>query len=192
MSSDQDLQRQLDAQEEREARSAAMSRSSEMAREAFTEHLKNPEFLDKLQDHGLDNSLIFDWIEDELGPLVSGANIIGNRRAEYEHKTEWLNLNEVERVITERQPGRHLRENDAMLAVSQKAHKTDRDRRRPYLSDERRVIRQTGDIVTNMQSMRKNGQGVESVTTATAEQRTVKTEAEDSQSLSEKAAGLLD
>lgn len=158
------------------ANRAAMASASQQAQET----LFNPHFFDELRDPDVDSEL-YDWLEDELGPVLSGAHIVGNRDEHYEHQQQWLNQNRAERQIAERTPGRLLRNNPYLLAVAQDVSSpSDPAFREPMTQPKRRVTRDAYDVATTLQSLSVGGYGLDSVTTATAESRVVKNDREKS------------
>lgn len=146
-------------------------------------HLKNPEFLKQLQDPDVDTDL-FDWVQDEFGPVFSGAHILGNRSEHYEHQQELLNRNKVERMVAERSPGRLLRDNPKMNALAQGIQGTPQypnptqnpAYRGPLTSRKERVIRDAGEVMTNRETLSIDARGLDAVATATVENRTVSNE----------------
>lgn len=171
-------QERMRASEEKQAGADASHAAQKMATSAVHERLQNPEFLDKLRDEDVDNEL-FPWISDELGPMLSGAHIIGNRAQDYEREAKWLDMNEGERLVAEANPGRLLRENESVLRIAQGAHKDDVRYRPPAQQDEKRVIRDAMEVSTNLKTLAVGAKGLESVTTATAENRVVRNDQED-------------
>lgn len=175
---------------ERQSHQAA----TRVATEQDREKIKNPEFLAQLQDADVDSDL-YDWVEDEFGPVFSGAHILGDRGEYYEEQQEFLNRNKVERMVAERKPGRLLRENPKLLALAQgfqgtreKPDPTDHPEfRTPISSRKRRVVRDAGEIATTRQTLAIGGRGVDAVATATVENRTVTNEQRDHNRAAEKA-----
>lgn len=161
--------------------------ATQMAAEQAQELVKNPKFLAELQEADLDSD-VFDWVEDELGPLVSGAHIIGNRSEHYEEQQMWLNRNKVERMICERSPGRLLRENREMHALAQgvrhwkvgEGPESDQAYRAPITSRKKRVVRDSEEVITSRQSLSIDGRGLDAVANATVENRSVQSEQQQS------------
>jgi hypothetical protein len=178
MSTENDLNRRQRYEDERTARNAAAQASQQMASSAIEERLQNPEFLDKIQDPDADSDL-HDWVSDELGPLLSGAHVLGNREREgYERQIKWLGQNKAERLVTEANPGRLLKQHEDVLQVFQSA-KDDQELTQPMRQEERRVMRDGMEVVTNRKSLAAGNTGLDSVTTATAENRVVQNKQED-------------
>lgn len=177
----EELQDKMRMREQQQAGADASQSAQRMASQKVSEHLQNPEFLDKLRDADVDSDL-FPWVEDELGPLTSGAHIIGNRSRGYEREAKWINLNRAERLNTEANPGRLLRENESMLKIAQGADHPEKEMTEPKTQDEKRVTRDAMEVVTNLQTLAVENKGLESVTTATAENRVVRSEQEDTSS----------
>jgi hypothetical protein len=163
-------------QQQQDSNRAAMSA---IAQEEM-EYYKNPEFLKQLQDPDVDTEL-WDWVEDEWGPAFSGAHILGQREESYEEQQSLLNRNAAERMIAERTPGRLLRENPRMLAISQGITGTDEHPdptnhpafREPLTTRKERVVRSSAEVMTNRQTLSIGGRGIDAVSSATVENRTV-------------------
>lgn len=188
---DTQTQEQVDAQTAVAANRSAISEANQMARQAIEERMQNPEFLDKLQDADV-NSEVHDWLEDEIGPPLSGAHILGNMEEMHRHRQRWLNYNKVERMVAEQQPGRLCREHPYLLRIAQGVHKRDdKDLREPLTSDEKRVLRDVAEVLTVRQSLAVEAEGLESVTTATTETRNVQNSKEESSGFRGKVRGYL-
>lgn len=176
---EQHLRQQHELQKDSTTHQAA----TQVAAHNEEEYLKNPEFLKQLQDPDVDTDL-FDWVQDEFGPVFSGAHILGNRSEHYEHQQELLNRNKVERMVAERSPGRLLRDNPKMNALSQGIRGTPQypdptqnpAYRAPLTSRKERVIRDAGEVMTNRETLSIDARGLDAVATATVENRTVSNE----------------
>lgn len=178
-----DREQQLRQQKELKQDSINQQAATQVAAQNEEQYLKNPEFLKQLQDADVDTDL-FDWLEDEFGPVFSGAHILGNRSEHYEHQQELLNRNKVERMVAERDPGRLLRENPKMNALAQGIQGTHTHPdptqnpayRGPLTSRKQRVIRDAGEVMTNRETLSIDARGLDAVATATVENRTVSNE----------------
>lgn len=195
---DAEKQEYLDQQQQNSIEQQSHATAVKAAAQKEEKHLHNPEFLGQLQDPDADTEL-WDWVEDELGPLLSGAHILGQRGDHYEEQQELLNRNVVQRLVAERTPGRLLKENPRMLAQAQgfsggrenpdpTQHKEFRE---PLTSRKKRVLRDTAEIITNRQSLSIGGRGVDAVSTATVENRTVTNEREESSATTERLKGVF-
>lgn len=181
----QQLREQNELYKDRQSHQVAAQMAAEDKR-----HLKNPEFLKQLQDPDVDTDL-WDWIEDEMGPTLSGAHILGNRSEHYEEQQELLNRNKVERTIAEREPGRLLKENPLLNALAQGIRGTKEwpdptqnpAYREPLTSRKQRVIRDTGEVMTNRETLSIDARGLDAVATATVENRTVSNEEKQKQGI---------
>lgn len=157
--------------------------AAQIAAEKEAQKVQNPDFLEGLQDPDVDTDL-WNWVEDELGPTLSGAHILGHRSEHFEDQQSLLNRNKVERYVAERSPGRLLRENPAMLALAQGIRgspdhpdPTQNPRfRDPLTPRKERVIRDAAEVMTTRQTLSIGGRGVDAVSTATVENRTVTNE----------------
>jgi hypothetical protein len=184
MSAD-DFQERLDAEVDAQADQTAMAAAMQTATEHQQETLFNPNFFDELRDSDVDGDL-YDWLEAELGPVFSGAHIVGYRDEHYPQQRDLLNRNAAERIIAERSPGRHLRQHPKLNALAQGLagtseypNPTDNPAyRAPLTQAKKRVIRAAMEVATTQQSLATQGYGLDSVTTATAEHRTVNRDSE--------------
>lgn len=186
-----ELQEQFEAQRESRALEQAQATASQSAQRQLQEILQNPEFLQQLQDPDVDSD-VHDWIEDELGPVLSGAHIIANEEEQHRHRARWLNQNKAERMLAEREPGRLLKEHPHLLRISQGVHqRDDKDMREPFLSDEKRAARDAHDVATALMSLGVDATGLESVTTATTEARTVQNTQEEEGGIRKRVRGAF-
>jgi len=158
--------------------------AGQMAAEESQHTIQNPEFLKQLQEPDADTA-VWDWLEDEMGPALSGSHIIGQRGDHYEEQQELLNRSLVERIIAERSPGRLLRDKPRLLAIAQgveelKGHDPDPNDhpayRAPLTSRKKARLRQLHEIITQRQSLSIGGEGLAAVANATVENRTVSNE----------------
>lgn len=155
---------------------------------------KNPEFLKQLQDPDVDSEL-WDWLEDEIGPPLSGSHILGQRDESYEEQQSLLNRNKVQRMVAERTPGRLLKENPRMLAQAQGVSASEQhpdptqhpEFREPLTSRKERVLRDAAEVITTRQTMSIGGRGVDAVSTATVENRTVTNEQKEASGVTSRA-----
>jgi hypothetical protein len=168
--------------------------------EQVSERKFNPDFLGKLQEAGVDTEL-FDWIENELGPVLSGSHILGARSPEYEQQQTYLNWNKAERMVAERSPGRLLARHPGMLASFQgidsgpRSEPLRRERHPEFNAPidtqrDRRVLRDAIEVATTKQTLAISGKGIDSVTTATSENRTVDSEDSESGGVMSRIRGL--
>jgi hypothetical protein len=182
------FEKRQEAQREQEAASVAGQAATSAAREKLSQRVENPEFFAQLRDADLDTEE-HHWVSDLLGPKQSGAHLIGNRSEEYEAELKWGGRNEAERLVTERSPGRLCKGKRLELAHGV-TDRNDAEAPSPATSEQRRVIRDGMDAVTNYQALAINNQGLKSVTEATAVSKVEKNE-EESSTVRERAAGFL-
>jgi len=151
-----------------------------MATKEQQKTLQNPQFLQQLQEADVDTDL-FDWLEDEIGVLMSGSTMKGVRGEHYAEQQELLVKNAIERVIAEHSPGRLLRENPRMHAQMQGVQATETypepdehpQYTEPMTSKKRRALRQALEAIVNHQSLSIGGRGIDAVANATVERRNV-------------------
>lgn len=144
---------------------------------------KNPAFVEEFTSLELDDSDIYDWLADELGPLVNNQHALGNRGADYGFQRWLLNRNTIERYIAERTPARQCREHAKLLALGQgirgwaRGHGPESDNppedyREPIGDRKRRVLRSLAELLTTHQSLSEGGEGADMVSTVRTETRT--------------------
>jgi len=179
------IEEQAEVQQQSRALSTAQDAAMRAASSQMEERIQNPDFLSELQAAKVDSEK-HDWVEAELGPVFSGSKILGNRDEEqHPHARKWLNMNKRERMIAEGSPGRLLRENPSMLAISQRKdprHVENNDITEPMDSEDRRVTRDAMEAATDYESMSAGGKGLEAVSTATTEARQVTNQEQESES----------
>jgi len=195
---DQDIQDQINAQKQSsiEQQSQAAAVKAQMQQEQ--RNIKNPEFLKQLQEADLDSD-VWDWLEAEIGPALSGSHILGNRDEDFELQQHMLNQNKAERWVAEGNPGRLLKENEAMLAQAQgvtgweegSGPEADPQYRAPHTRSEKRVLRAAAEVITTRQTLSIGGRGVDAVSTATVENRTVSNEEKEASGIKERAARVF-
>lgn len=171
---------QLEQQKELSASQEASKITAQASAQRVAETTQNPDFLDSLRKPDVDSG-VFDWLEDELGPALSGAHAVANHRHGWAHKREWLNINAAERVVTEFSPGPLLREDPELLAIAQnRRHPENRDGYDPEAvvtmteSHERRGVRDAYEVRTALQSLAEDSEGLSAVSEATAVQKVEK------------------
>jgi len=180
----------INLRKDMEADATAQNTAAQLATEQMK--AKNPDFLAQLQQADADSDA-YDWIEEELGPIFSGAKILGNRSPSHRRRRMWLNRNKAERVITEHKTGRLCKGDVARIAHD--LHRRDdvalSDVCDPMPTDERRVVRDSMEIATNMESLSVGGRGLKAASEVTVQSKTEKVEAEEGEkSLVDKVKGV--
>jgi hypothetical protein len=160
--------------------------------EKISERKQNPNFLDELQKAKIDTER-WDWIENEMAGKFAGAHILGNRSESYVERQDLLNMADAEIQLTERQPGRILRERPELLAVMQDdvKHPESVDMRQPYSQEQKRVIREAADVATTRQSLAVDGKGLDAVSKITSESQVRKEDEEEASGLINKTKGVF-
>jgi hypothetical protein len=155
----------------------------------------NPDFLAKLQEADIDTDK-HPWLEDLLGPELSGAQILGNRERDYENWVKFGDENTAERIIAEGSPGRILADHPELHAFWQGLRSLEADKHPEYqepiqTEEQKRQTRAGMEVATNRKTLAIDGKGIDSVATATTENRTVRNDEGESQSVREKLADML-
>jgi len=177
---DQDQEEWAQMQHAQQMEQTANQVATDMAAQEAQHTVKNPRFLEELKEADID-SPVFDWVEAELGAMVSGGQIVGQRGEHFEEQQEYLVPNELERVIAERSPGRLLRENPELNALSQGIRgwemgtgpETDPEYRAPISSRKRSALRRGKTAIVSRQNLATGGRGLDAVANATVENRKV-------------------
>jgi hypothetical protein len=178
-------ERQLGQMEQQQAGTAAQAAASAATRK-LEKRKENPEFFAQLRDLGVDTHE-YDWVSARLGPLGAGAHLIGNRGPQYEREAKWLDANSGERIISEREPGRLCR--GRLLTIAQRVHlREDKETVKPNTPDERRVVRDSMEAVTNFKTLGIEATGLSKLTDATT---VSKREESSEESRKERAANLI-
>jgi hypothetical protein len=185
----QERKEQLEAQKEQAEHQAATQAATSMAAEKVQKRLQNPDFLDQLQDPDVDTEQ-YQFVENLMGPRLSGQHILGNLSEEHEERNRWALEAAQERLITEGNPGRLCK--GSLRKIAAGVHRReDRDHVQSELTtDERRVIRDAHDVAERMTSLSIDGKGIDALTTATTVTKSEKQETEDS-SLRERGANIF-
>lgn len=174
----QQLEDQKQINIEQKAGSAAAQAAATATHRKLQERKQNPEFFSQLRNLGIDTSE-YPWIAARLGPLQAGAHLIGNRSERYENETRWLDQNRGERVIAEGKPGRLCK--GRIRAIAQGVHdREDKEVVSEMTVDEKRVVRDAMEAITNFKTLSIENTGLSSLTDATTVTKSEKTEQESS------------
>jgi hypothetical protein len=169
---DPDEQREKKTEAQRELRhaSAGAQSAAQTAAQATEQTVKNPDFFETLTDLGFEEFTKYDWLQEELAAKTSPAHFIGNREAQHEKRSMYLNANEAERLIAERSPGRLAAGEDWRLEVAQQTHRFDSKQVTTPMTQaqDRRAVRDAFEAITDFQSNAVGGAGRRSVTEATS------------------------
>jgi len=173
---DMDQRKQL--RDEQRAGDSAAQQASAMSQQRIKERMQNPEFADKIRDSDLPDDGPYSWLDEELGPSTSGAYATANLPGDQYEQLYFLNRNLRERHLRESNPGHLLTEHPTLLAIAQgdaprSGMKHVDKHRRPKSSDSKRALREAYGAATALQSLGIDKAGLEGLTTATAEHRTV-------------------
>lgn len=153
---------------------------------------QNPEFLDSVQDVGIDSEK-YSWVENELGVQMADGHTISERSEEFARERKLLAIAEGEIMLTERTPGRLLKQDKRRLAAVQ--HRVtspqDKDFRAVPTQEERRAVREGMDLAVARQVLGVKGRLLDAMTKITTETQTRKSEDEEQHGLVSRAKGIL-
>jgi hypothetical protein len=200
--SDTESQQQIDAAYGREMDLSA-SQSSQRAAVAAevdrkSRRRENPRFLDKAAQADLDSDM-WDWLENEFGPLLSKQHMLANRRPAYERQSELLDANRVEREMARHNLGRGMREHPDVYATAMgydwspdRGLAADPDARTHWGSSQREVARDVADVSTARKSMGVGAKFLDALTTATTEHIQRRSDEASGRSVKSRLAEVLD
>lgn len=193
---ERDVQERKQLADEQRAGDRAASTASQMSQQQVKQRIQNPEFADKIRDADLPDDGPYSWLQEDLGPVLSGAYATANLPGDFFEQLYFLNRNLRERHITESNPGFLLKEHPKLLAIAQgdvepPGMQHVDEKKKPMQSDEKRVTREAYDAVTALQSLGINQAGLEGLTTATAEHRTVTDERQNKSATREKVEAFF-
>lgn len=193
---ERDVQAQQELRDQERAGDRAASTASSMSQQQVKQRIQNPEFADKLRTADLPKDGPYSWLDESMGPVTSGAYATANLPADHFEQIYFLNRNLRERHITEANPGFLLKEHPKLLAIAQgdiepPGMEHVDEKKKPMQSDERRVLREAHNAVTALQSLGIERAGLEGLTTATAEHRTVTDERQNRSATREKVEAFF-
>jgi len=165
-------------QHEQQLAASGTASAMQVAQQQQEQTLQNGYFLNELRDSDIDSEL-YDWLTDEYPTLFSGAHAVTNRSSTWDQEADLLMLNRRQRLKTERNPGRLLKDRPELLAIAQ-GFDTPRDPefREPLTPRKERAIDGATDIAADLMALSKDSAGLDATTTATTENR-VKRESEE-------------
>ena len=187
---EEQLEQRKQFQDEQRAAESASQRAGEMARQQMEEKLHNPQFAETIRDPDLEKKY-----EEDIGPDVSKAHAVANRDSTERDRIYWKTLNKRERRIAESNPGFLLKENPMLLALAQDARKPEKIAladSQPLTSKEKRKMRGSFEVSEAIKSLGIDNRGLESLTTATAEHRTVTNQNEQEQGMKSRVRAFFD
>lgn len=193
---DKEVRQHQDLKDTERARDRAASTASQMSQQSVQKRIQNPEFADKIRDSDLPEDGAYDWLKEFMGPTTSGAYATANLPEDFFEQIYFLNRNTRERHLVEAEPGFLLKEHPKLLAIAQgdiepKGMQHVDKKKKPMQSDERRVLREGYDVATALQSLGIERAGLEGLTTATAEHRTVTDERQNKSATREKVEAFF-
>jgi hypothetical protein len=167
---DQEQQQHIDAQTEATIKQRGEQIGMQTQQSEVAERKFNPGFYAEIADPDTDTD-VWDWIRDELGPVLAKPHILGDRDRSYVEESQLLDMNKAERIIAESEPGRLLKKNEGLLAFWQGVEGTDDPAYNEPIRQhsERRVIRAALELATSRKSLSVGGRGLDALTKATTE-----------------------
>jgi hypothetical protein len=198
----QEYREQMDRQEQQQMRVQSANEAMRAAAEQKERTVHNEDFLNELRKADLDDSELFDWLEEEYPTWFSGAHAVGNRHEEFGLEADLRMRNKRERAVTENRPGRLLRDRPFLLASMQNAETPQLDAyddpdipgdrgywhdriirkdksRKPVTSEEQSRIYGAAEVAADLWSLAADARGLESVSTVKTETTTRKEESEE-------------
>lgn len=188
----QDVNAQIDAQSDQTAATESAAAASRAAVEQTKERIQNPNFFEEVRDVDAESAL-FQELESEFGEIFSKAQAVGVRSSDHEQNRRLLNPVVANQLIAEHNPGTLAKQDDYVLAVMRGDGNPDaKTFREPFTSAERRVVKNAmTQLLTNIQSLAMEGEGLDKVTTATTETRTTERSAEEENGWKSRAKELV-
>ena len=203
----------LQAQEDQTLTAAAQKAGLRAAAQHSEQTVHNASFLEELRSADLDEDGQLDSVEDRYPSWFSGAHAVTNRGDDWDLQADLLMMNKRERAVTQRRPGRLLRDRPFLLATMRGDDSPPLD---AYAKDEipgelgywRNIINglETSDDVVgpeerariygaaevsaDLMTLAKNGAGLESVSTVKTETSVQRNEEENT--TASRAAKILE
>jgi hypothetical protein len=193
---ERNIQEQQRVRDQERASDSAARTASSMSEQRVKNRIQNPEFADKIRDSDLPEDGPYSWLDEDMGPVSSGAYATANLPEDHFEQQYFLNRNLRERHIVESNPGFLLKENPKLLAIAHgdvepAGMEMIDEKKKPMASDEKRVLREAYGAVTALQSLGIEKAGLEGLTTATAEHRTVTDERQNKSATREKVEAFF-
>jgi len=190
-------------QEDRQLTASSQQVAMQSAMKKQQQKIQNPNFLEALRDSDLDIEVGDGQTLEDLYPTWhSGARAVSNRGDSWEQEADLLMKNKRERRVTQRKPGRLLRDRPFVLATMQGADTPQLDayespkipgnRRHwaekiagqneadsPFDSQQISTIYGAAEIAADQMILSRNAAGLEATSTATTETRVTRDETEE-------------
>jgi hypothetical protein len=190
--------------EDRQLTASSQSVAMQSAMRKQQEKIQNPNFLEALRDSDLDIEVGDGKTLEDLYPTWhSGARAVTNRGDSWDQEADLLMKNKRERRVTQRKPGRLLRDRPFVLATMQgadtpqvdayespeipgnRAHwkqkiATKNEVDKPFTSTQVSKVYGAAEIAADQMALSRNAAGLEATSTATTETRVTRDETEES------------
>jgi len=190
-------------QQERQLNASSHNVAVQSAMKRQAEKIQNPNFLDALRDSDLDIEVGDGKTLEDLYPTwFSGARAVTNRGDSWDQEADLLMKNKRERRVTQRNPGRLLRDRPFLLATMQGAETpqldaysspqipgsrehwkqkiaTKHEASRPLTPEQQSTIYGAAEVAADQMALSRNAAGLEATSTATTETRVHREENEE-------------
>jgi hypothetical protein len=196
-------QEYLNAQEDQKMRATAQRVAMQTAADQKERTIHNENFLNELRKADIDTGGSSPSIEDEFSDWFSGARAVTNRGDDWELEADLRMMNKREQAVTERRPGRLLRDRPFLLASMRgddspqlDAYKQEdipgdegywrekiknKDRtNKPMSSKMMSRVYGSAEVAADLMILSRNAAGLDSVSTVKTETTTRRQEEEDS------------
>jgi len=192
----------MDRQEEQQLNAASQQAALRAAADHKQRTVHNEDFLNELRKADVDSDT-FDFLETEFPTWFSGAHAVTNRGDDWDLSADLIMQNKRERAVTERRPGRLLRDRPFLLASMQDAETPQldayeqpgipgsreywlnqtagmEDARPPMDSETMSRVYGAAEVAADLMTLSRNGAGLESVSTVKTETNVRRQEEEES------------
>jgi len=192
-------------QEDRQLTASSQSVAMQSAMRKQQEKIQNPNFLEALRDSDLDLNVGDNRSLEDLYPTwFSGARAVTNRGDNWHQEADLLMKNKRERRVTQRNPGRLLRDRPFVLATMQGADSpqldayqspeipgsrehwkqklkqdTKQEVKTPLTPEQQSQVYGAAEVAADQMALSRNGAGLEATSTATTETRVTREETEE-------------
>jgi len=199
----QEDQERINQREDSKLRERAQQRALAEAADKRQWTVHNENFLNELRDPDIDDEEHSDHIKKEFPSWFSGARAVTNRGEDWDLESDLIMQNKRERAVTQRRPGRLLRDRPFMLAAmrgdespqidayEQPGIPGDREfwmnriaaketTKKPINSEQQSRIYNAAEVSADLMTLSRDAAGLESVSTVKTETSVSREEEESS------------